>query len=69
MMKRHMSYIDFGKRDDQQFTRCLINLRSLISKSVERSARSLAAEMTLLLMQSLEDDEFISILSDSRHGG
>jgi hypothetical protein len=61
--------IDICKRDGQLFVRCPIDLKSLISKSAERSARSLAAEVTLRLMRSLEDYEFISNLSDIRQGG
>ncbi len=61
--------IDLCKRDGQLFVRCPIDLKSLISKSAEQSARSLAAEVTLRLMRSLEDYEFLSNLSDIRQGG
>lgn len=69
MSNQKFQTIDLCKRDGQLFVRCPIDLKSLISKSAERSARSLAAEVTLRLMQSLEDYEFISNLSDIRHGG
>ena len=56
--------VDLCKRDGQLFVRCPIDLKFLISKSAERSARSLASEVTLRLMQSLEDYDFISNLNN-----
>ena len=69
MSNQKFQTIDLCKRDGQLFVRCPIDLKSLISKSAEQSARSLAAEVTLRLMRSLEDYEFLSNLSDIRHGG
>lgn len=61
--------IDLCKRDGQLFVRCPVDLKSLISKSAERSARSLAAEVTLRLMRSLEEHDFISSISANSFNG
>lgn len=64
MSKRHLKNIDLCKRDGQMFVRCPIDLKVLLIRSADRSARSLAAEVTLRLMRSLEDYEFIPNASE-----
>ena len=41
------------------FVRCPSELKALLIRSADRSARSLAAEVTLRLLRSIEDYEFI----------
>lgn len=64
MSSRKLNKIDLCKRDGQLFVRCPIDLKSLIARSADLSARSLAAEVTLRLLRSLEDYEFIPNVSE-----
>lgn len=59
MPKRGLKNIDQCLRDGQLFVRCPARLKKEIALSADRSARSLAAEVTIRLLQSLEDYEFI----------
>ena len=59
MSRRHFKNIDLCKRNAQMFVRCPSELKALLIRSADRSARSLAAEVTLRLLRSIEDYEFI----------
>jgi len=65
MTKRRLNQVDLSKRDGRIFVRCPVNLKAAVIRSAERSARSVAAEVTLRLLRSLEDYEFIPNLSES----
>lgn len=58
--KKDVRNIELGKRDGQLFIRCPAKLKKMIAQSAVRSARSLAAEVSLRLLRSLDDYDFIS---------
>ena len=69
MSKRRLKNIDLCQRDGQLFIRCPSELKSAMTNSADRSARSLAAEVTIRLIQSLEDYEYIPKLTSEYSKG
>lgn len=63
-MPKKFKQIDLCKRDEKLFVRLPALLKKEISKSADKSSRSLAAEVALRLLQSLEDYEFIPSMPD-----
>lgn len=69
MSKRRAKNIDLCQRDSQLFVRCPSMLKLAMTSSADRSARSLAAEVTIRLAQSLEDYEYIPKLTSEYSKG